>query len=461
MKRFKKVLVWITVSAGFIIAVLLLTLAVMNTIWGAELRKTITEIKARGEPMTIAEIVPAYVSPEKNAAVEFHKVFALMCGDKLDEQYIPFKQPGKLKPNLEALNNFYPKMKQASADEIKKNLELVDSPEFSGIFDALNAAALKPGCNYDLKYEDGVEMLFPNLGIHRAVARLQCLKALCLANKGNIAGACDILMTNIKISNHLQAEPSLIFQLVRMAYLQMTTESLDNIADNFQIPEVNAKIFITELEKINTTEPLKKSFIAERICFGQTIFDKVISEKKVYDYLDKTKQANEVLCMGYSILKPFIKRDYCEYLRIMSLYPKVCDKPFYLSGDEIKKIETDIRRIPHYCLLSGMFIPNLTGIFKNNAAFQTKLAISKIKLALVIYKSRHAAFPENLEQLKPEIIREIPIDQLTGNPLTYKKEGDKYVLFSAAVQKLEEERERDREKYKREQAANQKKVAGK
>lgn len=452
MKRLKKILVWGGISLGFIIAVLLLTWAIMNVVWGAELRKTIAEIKARGEPMTIAEIVPAYVPPEKNAVVELNKAFSLMCGDKPDERYIPFKQ-GKLKESVRALNDFQPKMKQASAEETKKNLELVDSPEFMEIFNLLNTVALKPGCNFDLKYEDGFAILFPRLGLVKTSARLQCLKALSLANKGNIAGACDMLITAIKVSNHIQNEPTLVNYLVSVACFSITTEALNNIADNFQIPEENAKTFITELDKINTTEPLKKSLIAERVCLGQTIFNGPISGKYGYNYCNTMLEG--IPRLAYFIVKIFIKKDYYEYLRIMGAYPKACDRPYYLSREsELKRIETGIGRIPRYCLFSRVFVLHLTEIIKNNAELQTKLAISKIKLALIIYKGNHAAFPENLEQLKPEILREIPIDELTGNPLTYKKEGEKYVLFSAAVQKLEEERERERE-------ADREKAAGK
>jgi len=448
MKRLKKILVWISVSVGFVIAALFLVLAIMNAIWGAELRKTIAGMKARGEPMTIAEIVPAYVPPEKNAAVEFHKAFALMCGDKPDERYIPFKQ-GKIKPDLEKVNDYFTKKSrdQVSAEDTKKILELANSPQLAEIFDVLNAAAAKPECNFDIRYEDGVTAPYPNMGILRTAIKLSSLKALARANKGDIVGACDTLMTSIKVSNHLRNEPALVMCLVRVACLQMTANTLNDIADNFQIPEENAKSLIVELEKINTTESLKKAFIGELWGFGQ-IIDRVISGKFGYNYICSQiyygPPPGDASRLAYFVWKLFIKRDYCEYLRITSLYPKVCDKPFYSSGEAINRIENDISHIPRYCVFSRMFTPNLTGIFERNAEFQTKRAISKIKLALNIYKGKNIAFPENLEQLKPEILREIPIDELTGTPLTYKKDGEKYILFSAAVRKLEEDRKLER-----------------
>lgn len=369
-----------------------------------------------------------------------------MCGDKADEQYIPGKQGGKLKPSMQALNDFQSKMDHTSTEERKKKFDLIDSPELADIFAAFNAAALKPDCNFDRRYEDGVAMLLPNLAVFRTSVRLLSLKALAQANKGNMTGACDTLGTAIKISNHLQNEPILVSQLVRVACLQITANTLNNIADNFQIPVENAKSFIAELEKINTTEPLKKSLIAERVGFGSTIFEGFISGKYGYDYYahEMSPWGNPFLGsrLVYFIWKPFIKKDYCEYLRILSLYPKVCDKPFYSSKEEIARIEPAFLRIPRYCVFSRLLTPCLTTIFERNAEFQTKLAISKIKLALNIYKGKNAAFPESLEQLKPDILREIPIDELTGTPLTYKKEGDKYVPYSAALNELDAQRKK-------------------
>lgn len=446
----KKALRWIAVSVGFAIAALFVVWAIMNAIWGAELRKTITEIKARGEPMTIAEIVPAYVPPEKNAVVELNKAFALMCSDKSNEQYIPFKQGWKLKANIEMVNNFYPKMKQASAEERKKNFDLIDSPELAELFALLKAAALKPGYNADLKYEDGFAMLLPNLAIFRTAIRLLCLKALAQANKGDIAGAGDTLMTAIKVSDHLENEPNLIFLLVRIACLATTAETLDNLADDFQFPEKDAQNLIAELGKINPTKQLKKSLIAERVCFGQTAFDGFVSGKHKYDYFSVMGSRSRLI---YFTWKPFLKKDYCEYLRIMSSYSKACDTPFYSFPA--------VQHSPRYCLFSRLLAPNLTKVFEKNAAAQTKLAISKIKLALNIYKGRHGAFPENLDALKPNILPAIPIDELTGTPLTYKKEGGKYVLFSDTVQKREEERKREREEVEREREEQRKKDAKK
>jgi hypothetical protein len=249
-------------------------------------------------------------------------------------------------------------------------------------------------------------------------------------------------MSNIKVSNLLQNEPNLVCQLVRTARLQITTDALNNIADNFQIPEENARNIIAELEKINITEPWKKALIGEKLCF-KVFFDGVISGKYGYDDFNNLTGGPR---LAYYISKIFIKKSYCEYIRVLAAYSDVCDKPYYLSkGKEIKKIKTDCNNIPRYYVLARWLTPYFGAILANNAEFQTKLAISKIKLALNIYKGKHAAFPENLEQLKPDILREIPIDELTGTPLTYKREVEKYVLFSAAVRKLEEEREQERE----------------
>jgi len=442
---------------GFLVIAILVVWTAFNAVWDAELKSTLAEIKARGEPMTIAEFVPPAVSSENNAAIELNKAFVLMSSNKTNEQYIPGKQRGKLAMNTDALETYWLKMfpKKIVAEEAMKYLDLIDSPEFTEIFNFLNAAALKPGCNFDLRYEDGSEMMIPHLSLFRTTIRLLSLKALAQANKGNITGACDTLMTAAKASNHLRNEPTLVSALVMMACLAITAETMNNITDNYKIPEKDTRNLIVELDQINTTAPLKKVFIGERVCLGQPTFNGLISGNTKYSYernllksmteLRGESTSRSLLLPLYLISKISIKKDYNNYLKIISSFPPVCDKPFYLAKQDIEIIEADVKHIPRYCLIARMLSHNLTAVFKKHAELRTNLEISKIKLGLNIYKGKYAAYPESLEQLKPDILGDIALDELTGKPLTYKKEGEKYILFSDAVQKLEEERNHERE----------------
>src|SRR5690606_21349783 len=48
----------------------------------------------------------------------------------------------------------------------------------------------------------------------------------------------------------------------------------------------------------------------------------------------------------------------------------------------------------------------------------------------VLYQRKHGKFPDKLDALVPEYMKEIPSDRLNGTPLVYKSIGDGMLLYS-------------------------------
>ena len=53
-----------------------------------------------------------------------------------------------------------------------------------------------------------------------------------------------------------------------------------------------------------------------------------------------------------------------------------------------------------------------------------------IALALAIYRQDHGTYPQTLEQLSPEILKEVPLDLYTDAPLRYELRDNGYLLYS-------------------------------
>ena len=51
-------------------------------------------------------------------------------------------------------------------------------------------------------------------------------------------------------------------------------------------------------------------------------------------------------------------------------------------------------------------------------------------VALLRYKAAHDQFPETLDKLVPEYLEALPQDPFGPVPLTYKRQGDDFVLYS-------------------------------
>lgn len=109
MKTLKKVLKWIGIVLGALILLLIALHIVLNIVFGIQLRNTIRDLKAQGKPMTIAEITPAPVPDNENAAKLYQKAFMLMTSGEGGKIYIPGQDSGKMNKTIqriEALKSF-------------------------------------------------------------------------------------------------------------------------------------------------------------------------------------------------------------------------------------------------------------------------------------------------------------------------------------------------------------------
>jgi hypothetical protein len=58
-------------------------------------------------------------------------------------------------------------------------------------------------------------------------------------------------------------------------------------------------------------------------------------------------------------------------------------------------------------------------------------------LALQVFRERHGAYPERLEELVPEELGAIPLDIVTHVPLKYRREGKGFVLYSVGQDRVD------------------------
>ena len=212
MRILKKILKWAGIVIGGLLILSIIIHTVLNIVWGRELRAKLAELKAKGEPITIAEIRPAPVPDKENAAVLYNKVFMLMTSGEGGKPYIPNKEGGKENKTIGIIEDvlFYSDISKWTEKQRQEVPKLVNSPDMQYIYALLEQASKRPECNFNLKYEDGASMLLPQLAKTRSLARLLCTKALIEADAGKTDKAFETILVGLRISNHLKNEPVLI-----------------------------------------------------------------------------------------------------------------------------------------------------------------------------------------------------------------------------------------------------------
>ena len=63
----------------------------------------------------------------------------------------------------------------------------------------------------------------------------------------------------------------------------------------------------------------------------------------------------------------------------------------------------------------------------------------QIALACKIYMHREGRFPEEIDELVPDLLDEKPVDPLTGNPFIYKLQEDGFVVYSVGSNEKDDE----------------------
>ena len=59
--------------------------------------------------------------------------------------------------------------------------------------------------------------------------------------------------------------------------------------------------------------------------------------------------------------------------------------------------------------------------------------------ALAVFKQKNDTYPASLAELTPKLLDDVPMDMLTGKPLTYQRTADGYVLYSMGPNGKDEE----------------------
>lgn len=84
--------------------------------------------------------------------------------------------------------------------------------------------------------------------------------------------------------------------------------------------------------------------------------------------------------------------------------------------------------------LAELFLPHLAKFVQRAARTQTALNLGATACALERYWLANGKYPEQLEELVPQFIKEIPREATTGGPLKYQRTGDgRFALYSLGL----------------------------
>ncbi|MEN6497848.1 MAG: hypothetical protein ABFD16_26415, partial [Thermoguttaceae bacterium] len=204
MKRLKRIVQWTAVVLGALVAILLIVNAWYVASSDSQLEKRWAQLRDEGRPSSLADLAPAPIPPEKNAATYLRR--AQTDVKAIDHEVC------KLWDSMGT--NTVP-----TADEQKAIREALDA--YPKVIPLLEQAAGAPdydaGLDYSVSQDEFVARLLPVMQDQRSVARALYAKAALLAAEGKRDEAVQASILLLRLARHFDRCPVLVTYLVSIA----------------------------------------------------------------------------------------------------------------------------------------------------------------------------------------------------------------------------------------------------
>jgi len=439
-------------------AVALATLIALFYAWtdwaGARRWKSVeAALRAKGEPLTIAEVEPAPIPDEINFAAA--PIFAEIARTRDSKAWrlskIPsFKgSPGKDSSDLvNAARSVDPKF--AGTDAEAARLILSEAAKSQSILDDVREAAARPGVNWKADYRDGFRMTVPHIQPLIKLSQSLSTQAKARLELGDDAGALADVLLVIDLSNRASPPVLLITHLVQQAMLvnaisalkfgiarhAWTAPDLERIQHALSsLSMVEGLIAALRIERAIANDTLPK-FTREDVTVGLQFFATPSAswQQKAIPLLWTLRPAgwsNEdrsAYSMAFQKLIDGLQGSPARPMERVELHTTpIPSSPWQIS---ILLLRTPFTRIA----LSG-----IDNIPKRTCFVQAEIDAALTACAIERYRLVHGALPPTLDALCPEFLSKPTPDLITGEPLHYQPgPGDSYVLYGVGWNEIDD-----------------------
>lgn len=372
-----------------------------------DIARQVAEIRARGEPTSLVEAAPPPAPDAENAAVIFEKVFAVMAANEARENSDP------------AIRDWCEVLYDDGEPFEPHKTELVNVLALYAEAMRLAREAMKrPRCRFDLDYAAGPAMLMPHLARLRHLARLFWGEALLKAHNGLPGEAAASMGNMFGLARAFDEEPSIISKLLEIAINGIGLKALKRIEREAPLSDPARREVLKHLGKLEARGPVTKGLVGERGAF-HGYMQTLMSEGRIPGIddpdLQRAMESNPHM---------FVE-DNARLVREMTKAIDASRLPPWKALLKFKLIETRLGSFsPEEAPLSAQLFPALCAAHLRGVRLTAKRDVAVIGLACKLYKSRHGRYPDKLDALAPEFLKELPPDPFTGKPFVYRREGE-------------------------------------
>jgi hypothetical protein len=448
MKRKILIIIGIALGAGLLIPVIhhyQLRFAV---------EKYISELKAKGEPMDLAQVIPPSVPPEQNGASLFTNASANLNNLYSEIANANFPPPTmRMVARTRAMIGWQqPDIRSSDGTNTWEDLGGKLAAAKTGL-DFLRSLTNYPVLDFNLDYKKGFDLQLPYLASLKRAAQLLDASELYNLHQENPTNACADVRAMLALVKGETDERITISQLVRIAIASIGVGATWEILQSPDISDDDLAQLQQDWQSLEFTSALEKTLLFERVQHLQEFQQaRQSSEKfdKIWEYFyapDAPKP--DISQFGMPKRRSLFLRkwdeirwqwfwSYQDEMRGLPAFQAMIDatrmnetnNSFVLakSSAGLKLDLNSAEDLRHFFAESVNALASTRAKAARLAAAQNVVITA---IALKRYEIRHQKFPATLNDLTPDLLKTVPTDYMDGEPLRYRPNANgTYLLYS-------------------------------
>jgi hypothetical protein len=453
MNRRRKILITI----GVVMIVALLAPVIRHYQLRAATNAYIAEIKAKGEPMDLAQVLPPHLLPEENSADTLRKAAALFKTDRTllaTNYYYAMKMvaPGKAMAGS--------RQPEARDYDVTNSWEEVAAAlaENKAVFPLLWSFIEKPKFDFGINYDSGIaDLNFTNCYLaesKRAALHLQ-VAALSALHRGDVTSAVKNVRAMLAIVKGMSDERLVISELVRIAIANIAMAATWETLQSTNVPGGQLAVLQSDWASLEFFRTEENALNMERASGAITLKKWRSSNSTLMNYFlmgeqmpwmtsSKSSATDRIRLMSRAVRWRYWW-SYPDELRMLKGYQALLEAPraaitnyALLSAqdglisnvarlsvpdtDEFSYFSKPLKADLHFLLSSS--IGTLARTFNKVIKVEIVKQLSTAAIALKCYHLKHGEYPPSLAALTPEFISQVPRDPIDGQPLRYRRNSD-------------------------------------
>jgi hypothetical protein len=461
MKRAWKIL--------FVVFAILVGAVLISIIHHYQLRAAtnayIAELKAKGEPMDLAQVLPQPVPPEENSADTFRKAAAMIKDDQSLLSTNDYDAMKMVAPGKAAVCSRQSEAWSYNATNSWKEVEAAVAHD-TNYFALLRQIIEKPIFDFRIHYKAGMDHLdFTNLylmEVKYAALRLQTAAVSDLHRSDDTSAVSD-LRTTLAIAKAMPGEHLLISELVRIAIASIAVSGTWEILQSTNVTDEQLAALQKDWASLEFFHSMETSMEMERAISLITITKWRGIYSEFGSQLVDTPANSWLPTPNLAALDRLRIKSHIFQWRYWWSYP---DEVRELEGEEMlldtcraaqtneallsiqNELQTNIATLAIPTNENTYFwpldpvnvdfrfalsdsVPSEIKAFSRAMRMEAARRIVVTAIALKRYQLKHGDYPQSLSVLTPEFLPAVPNDPIDGQPMRYRRNSDgSFTLYS-------------------------------